>query len=53
MFGDKVIAEALAHKKIRGGHRASATRTVTQIYKVIENPSNLESTLTKVNRCKS
>ena len=47
------MAEALARKKkVRGGHRASATRTVTQIYEAIENPDNPESTLTKMKQCK-
>ena len=42
------MMETLARKKkIHEGHRASATRTVTQIYEVIENPSNPESTLTQ------
>ena len=45
--------EQLARKKkIRGGHRSSATRTITQIYEAIENPDNPESTLTKLKQCK-
>ena len=44
--------EVTRKKKIRGGHRASASRTITQIYEAIENPDNPESTLTKLKQCK-
>ena len=44
--------EVTRKKKIRGGHRASASRTITQVYEAIENPDNPESTLTKFRQCK-
>ena len=33
------MAELARKKKIRGGHRASATRMVTQVLDAIEHPS--------------
>ena len=47
------MAELARKKKIRGGHRASATRMVTQVLDAIEHPDNPESTLTKLKQCKA
>ena len=45
--------EALTRKKkVRGGHRSSANRTISQIYETIESTENPESTLTKLKQCK-
>lgn len=47
------MSEALKRKKkVRGGHRSSATRTISQVYEVIEATTGRETDLTKLQQCK-
>ena len=47
------MAEALNRKKkLRGGHRSSGTRTIAQIYEVIESTTRTGSDLTRLTQCK-
>ena len=47
------MTEALARKKkVRGGHRSSASRTITQIYEALESTTGIETNLTKLTQCK-
>ena len=47
------MAEGLSRrKKIRGGHRSSATRTISEIYETIESTTERELVITKLMQCK-
>ena len=47
------MAEGLSRKKrVRGGHRASATRTISQIYEVMESTDDVGNIITKLKQCK-
>ena len=47
------MSEGLAKKKrIRGGHRSSATRTITTVYETIESMLDRESVMTTLLQCK-
>ena len=39
-------------KKIRGGHRSSATRTINEVYETIESTADRGSVITKLMQCK-
>ena len=47
------MAEGLSRrKKIRGGHRSSATRTISESYETIESTTERELVITKLMQCK-
>ena len=47
------MAEGLSRKKrIRGGHRSSTTRIISQIYESVESTDEVESVMTKLRQCK-
>ena len=47
------MSEGLGRKKrIRGGHRSSATRTISEIYETIESTADREPVITKLMQCK-
>ena len=47
------MAEGLSRrKKIRGGHRSSATRTISKIYETIKSTTERELVITKLMHCK-
>lgn len=39
-------------KRIRGGHRGSAKRTITELYEAIESTDGVEAVITKLRQCK-
>ena len=47
------MMEALARKKrVRGGHKASVTQMISQIYEVLDTPNEIGANLTKLVQCK-
>ena len=47
------MAEGLTRKKrVRGGHRSSAVRTITQIYEAIESTDEVGTIITKLKQSK-
>ena len=47
------MTEGLSRKKkVRGGHRSSTTRIISQIYETMESTDEVEVVVTKLRQCK-